>query len=131
MSATMYYEADANPMLVAQRKVAVLGFGSQGHAHALNLKESGVDVAVGLRPGSRRESTASDAGLHVMTPAAATEWADLTMVLVPDQFQGITLRRGNRPNPQGWRCAVLRSRLQYPLRLRDSTRFHRCCNGRT
>jgi ketol-acid reductoisomerase len=88
MSATMYYEADANPMLVAQRQVAVLGFGSQGHAHALNLKESGVDVAVGLRPGSRRESTASDAGLHVMTPAAATEWADLTMVLVPDQFQG-------------------------------------------
>ena len=88
MSATMYYEADANPLLVSQRKVAVLGFGSQGHAHALNLKESGVDVAVGLRPGSRRETTASDAGLTVMTPAAAAAWADLTMVLVPDQFQG-------------------------------------------
>ena len=88
MSATMYYEADANPLLVSQRKVAVLGFGSQGHAHALNLKESGVDVAVGLRPGSRRETTASDAGLTVMAPAAAAAWADLTMVLVPDQFQG-------------------------------------------
>ena len=87
MSATMYYEDDANPSLVAERRVAVLGFGSQGHAHALNLKDSGIDVAVGLRPGSHRESTAADAGLTVMTPAAAAEWANLTMVLVPDQYQ--------------------------------------------
>jgi ketol-acid reductoisomerase len=87
MSATMYYEADANPALVAQRRVAVIGFGSQGHAHALNLKDSGVDVAVGLRPGSRRESTAADAGLKVLPPAEAADWADLIMVLVPDQYQ--------------------------------------------
>ncbi|MCP4305303.1 MAG: ketol-acid reductoisomerase [bacterium] len=100
MSATMYYEADANPMLVNQRKVAVLGFGSQGHAHALNLKESGVDVAVGLRPGSHRESTASDAGLTVMTPAAAAAWANLTMVLVPDQFQGSLYHEAIAPTLQ-------------------------------
>jgi ketol-acid reductoisomerase len=87
MSATMYYEADANPTLVGQRKVAVLGFGSQGHAHALNLKDSGVDVAVGLRPGSGRQSTAADAGLRVLSPADASAWADLIMVLVPDQYQ--------------------------------------------
>ena len=98
MSATMYYEADANPMLVGQRKVAVLGFGSQGHAHALNLKDSGVDVAVGLRPGSRRESTAADAGLQVLPPAEAAAWADLIMVLVPDQFQQALYAEAIAPN---------------------------------
>ncbi len=67
MSATMYYDKDANPGLVDRRKVAVIGFGSQGHAHALNLKDSGVDVAVGLRSGSRREATAANAGLKVIS----------------------------------------------------------------
>jgi ketol-acid reductoisomerase len=94
----MYYEADANPTLVGRRKVAVLGFGSQGHAHALNLKDSGVDVAVGLRPGSRRVSTAADAGLRVVEPAEAAEWADLIMVLVPDQFQQSLYAEAIAPN---------------------------------
>lgn len=98
MSAKMYYEADANPALVAQRKVAVLGFGSQGHAHALNLKDSGVDVAVGLRPGSRRENTAANAGLKVVTPAEAADWADLIMVLVPDQIQQSLYDEAIAPN---------------------------------
>ena len=98
MSAKMYYEADANPALVAQRKVAVLGFGSQGHAHALNLKDSGVDVAVGLRPGSRRENTAANAGLKVVTPAEAADWADLIMVLVPDQIQQSLYNEAIAPN---------------------------------
>jgi ketol-acid reductoisomerase len=84
---TMYYEADADPGLITRRKVAVMGFGSQGHAHALNLKESGVDVIVGLRDGSPRTQAASDAGLKVVDPETAAEWADLIMVLVPDQVQ--------------------------------------------
>ncbi len=84
---TIYYEGDADPTLIARRKVAIIGFGSQGHAHALNLKDSGVDVVVGLREGSRREATASAAGLKVVTPQDAADWADLIMVLVPDQFQ--------------------------------------------
>ena len=100
MSATMYYEADANPALVGQRKVAVLGFGSQGHAHALNLKDSGVDVAVGLRPGSARSGIATDAGLQVLTPAEAAEWANLIMVLVPDQFQQTLYGEAIAPNLQ-------------------------------
>jgi ketol-acid reductoisomerase len=83
----VYYESDANPALIARRKVAVIGFGSQGHAHALNLKDSGVDVVVGLREGSRRESTAADAGLKVVTPEVAADWADVIMILVPDQYQ--------------------------------------------
>ena len=81
-----------------QRKVAVLGFGSQGHAHALNLKDSGIDVSVGLRPGSHRESIAADAGLRVVTPAAAAEWADLIMVLVPDQHQQALYNEAIEPN---------------------------------
>ena len=83
----MYYGADADPALITRRKVAVIGFGSQGHAHALNLKDSGVDVVVGLRDGSARAQMASDAGLKVVDPETAAEWADVVMMLVPDQVQ--------------------------------------------
>jgi ketol-acid reductoisomerase len=84
---TVYYEADADPALIRRRKVAVIGFGSQGHAHVLNLKDSGVDVVVGLREGSSRIQRATDAGLKVVDPETAVEWADVIMVLVPDQVQ--------------------------------------------
>ncbi|NND01504.1 MAG: ketol-acid reductoisomerase [Acidimicrobiia bacterium] len=84
---TVYYEKDANPALIARRKVAVIGFGSQGHAHSMNLKDSGIDVVVGLREGSRREGTAASAGLKVVTPEDAADWADVIMILVPDQYQ--------------------------------------------
>jgi ketol-acid reductoisomerase len=83
----MYYEQDADAGLITRRKVAVIGFGSQGHAHALNLKDSGVDVVVGLREGSSRVQAASDAGLKVVDPETAAEWADVIMILVPDQVQ--------------------------------------------
>lgn len=83
----MYYEQDADAGLITRRKVAVIGFGSQGHAHALNLKDSGVDVVVGLREGSKRIQAASDAGLKVVDPETAAEWADVIMMLVPDQVQ--------------------------------------------
>jgi len=94
----MYYEADADPGLITRRKVSVLGFGSQGHAHALNLKDSGVDVVVGLRDGSPRAQTASDAGLKVVDPETAVEWADVIMVLVPDQVQPEVYERVIAPN---------------------------------
>jgi len=84
---TILYEGDADPSLIARRRVAVIGFGSQGHAHAMNLKDSGVDVIVGLRDGSPRSSAAAEAGLKVVDTAAAAEWADVVMMLVPDQVQ--------------------------------------------
>ncbi len=85
--ATLYYESDADPSLIQGRKVAILGYGSQGHAHALNLSESGVDVRVGLRPGSASWTKASEAGLRVTTVEQAATEADVVMVLLPDTDQ--------------------------------------------
>ena len=71
--ATMYYESDADPTLIAGRKVAILGYGSQGHAHAQNLRESGVDVRVALRDGSSSKRKAEEAGLRVLSLADPTQ----------------------------------------------------------
>ena len=83
----VYYEQDANLELLKGKKIAALGFGSQGHAHALNLKDSGCDVCVGLRKDSSSVAKASEAGLDVKEIADAVKWADLTIVLLPDQNQ--------------------------------------------
>jgi ketol-acid reductoisomerase len=85
--ATVYYESDCDASLIKGRKVAVIGYGSQGHAHALNLHDSGVDVRVGLRAGSSSWEKAREAGLKVMAPRDAAAEADLVMILVPDELQ--------------------------------------------
>ena len=85
--ATMYYDDDADLSIIQGRKVAVLGYGSQGHAHALSLRDSGVDVRVGLAEGSSSRAKAQAEGLSVMTPAEACAEADVIMVLVPDHVQ--------------------------------------------
>ncbi len=83
----VYYEGDASLDYLSGKKITVLGFGSQGHAHALNLKESGQNVCVGLRPKSDRWAKAEAAGLTVKSVPDAAEWADVIMVLLPDQNQ--------------------------------------------
>jgi ketol-acid reductoisomerase len=85
--ANVYYEKDADRSLIAARKVAIIGYGSQGHAHALNLKDSGVDVRVGLREGSSSKAKAEDAGLKVASIEQASADADLIMILLPDTEQ--------------------------------------------
>ena len=80
----MYYEADAKPEILKSKKIAILGYGSQGHAHALNLHDSGYDVRVGLRAESSSVLKAEDAGLRVLSIADACKEADVIMVLVPD-----------------------------------------------
>jgi len=85
--AKIYYEKDANLSLLKKRKVAVIGYGSQGHAHALNLRDSGVDVRVGLGAGSKSKAKAEGAGLRVVSVAEASAEADVIMILIPDQTQ--------------------------------------------
>lgn len=93
----MYYDTDANLDCLKGRKVAVLGFGSQGHAQALNLKESGVDVVIGLREGSARWQKAVDFGFEVMTVAKACEAADIIQILLPDEVQAKVYREEIAP----------------------------------
>jgi ketol-acid reductoisomerase len=96
--AKIYYDADADLGLVKRRKVAILGYGSQGHAHALNLRDSGVDVRVGLPASSGSRAKAAAEGLTVVEPAAAAAWADIIMVLVPDTIQAALYRDAIQPN---------------------------------
>jgi ketol-acid reductoisomerase len=85
--AEIYYDKDADLSIIQGRKVAVIGYGSQGHAHSLNLKDSGVDVVVGLQPGSKSIAVAQEQGLKVLTPGEAAAWADVIMILTPDPAQ--------------------------------------------
>ena len=95
----VYYDRDADVNLIKGRKVAVVGYGSQGHAHARNLKDSGVaEVVVALRPGSAGVAKAEAAGLKVVSPAEAAAWADVVMILTPDEGQGDLYRDHLAPN---------------------------------
>ena len=93
-----YYDKDADLNIIKGMKVAIIGYGSQGHAHANNLKDSKVEVAVGLRPGSNSAKKATDVGLNVMSVEESTAWADLIMILAPDEFQEKIYYESIEPN---------------------------------
>src|SRR5690554_5812905 len=96
--ATIRYEKDADLGLIKSKKVAIIGYGSQGHAHALNLKESGVDVCVGLHEGSKSRAKAEKDGLAVKSVSDAAAWADVIMLLVPDTTQASVYKESIEPN---------------------------------
>ncbi len=98
MKAKTYYNDDADLQLLAGKTVAIMGYGSQGHAHALNLKESGVEVVVGLREDSSSRADAEKAGLKVLNPAEAAKAGDIVMILIPDQYQADFYEENVKPN---------------------------------
>jgi ketol-acid reductoisomerase len=98
MTAEVFYDDDADLSVIQGKKVAVIGYGSQGHAHSLSLRDSGVDVVVGLKEGSKSRAKAEEQGLRVATPAEASQWADLIMVLAPDTAQRKIYTESIAPN---------------------------------
>ncbi len=98
MAIDVLYDQDANLDLIKEKKVAIIGYGSQGHAHAQNLRESGVEVVVGLREGSKSAEKAKEAGFDVKTNAEAAEWADVIMLLAPDTSQAQIFTEDIEPN---------------------------------
>ncbi len=100
MAVEIFYDNDADLSIVQGRKVAVIGYGSQGHAHALSLRDSGVDVRVGLKEGSPSRAKAEEEGLRVLTPAEASAEADLIMILAPDHVQRKVYADSIEPNLQ-------------------------------
>ncbi len=98
MAVEMFYDDAADLSLIQGRKVAVIGYGSQGHAHSLSLRDSGVDVVIGLRAGSKSREKAEEAGLKVMTAAEAAKWADVVMLLAPDTSQAQIFTEDIEPN---------------------------------
>lgn len=98
MALNVYYDKDADLSIIKSKKVAIIGYGSQGHAHANNLKDSGVDVVVGLRAGSSSVAKAEASGLKVSNVADAVAGADIVMVLTPDEFQSVLYRDELEPN---------------------------------
>ena len=96
--AELFYEVDADLDVIKGRKVAVIGYGSQGHAHALSLKDSGVDVRVGLAERSKSRAKAQADGLRVVDPATAASEADLIMIMVPDPVQKKVFKDSIEPN---------------------------------
>ena len=130
MPATISYDDDADLGLLSGKKVAILGYGSQGHAHALNLKDSGVDVIVGLREGSKSKAKAEEAGLTVLPTGEAVAAADIVMVLLPDTEQKKVYEAEIAPNLSAGQLAGVRARLQHPLRPDRAARGRRRLDDR-
>ncbi len=113
--AKMYYAKDCDINYLNGKKIAIIGYGSQGHAHALNLKDSGCDVCVGLRAGSKSWANAEKAGLEVKTVADAAKWGDIVMMLINDEVQAEVYKRDIAPYLDRRQGPGLRPRLQHPL----------------
>jgi ketol-acid reductoisomerase len=114
----VYYDRDADVNLIKSKKVAVIGYGSQGHAHAMNLRDSGVkDVVVALRPNSPSAAKAENAGFTVMSNAEAAKWADIVMILAPDELQAALYNAELKPNMREGTALAVAHGLSIHFRL--------------
>ncbi len=114
----VYYDRDADVNLIKAKKVAVIGYGSQGHAHAMNLRDSGVkDVVVALRPNSPSAAKAENAGFKVMTNSEAAKWADIVMILAPDELQAALFNGELKPNMRDGSALAVAHGLSIHFRL--------------
>ena len=128
--AKIYYQEDCNLSLLEGKTIAVIGYGSQGHAHALNAKESGCDVIIGLYEGSKSWAKAEAQGFKVYTAAEAAKRADIIMILINDELQADMYKKDIEPNLEARQHADVRPRLQYPLRLYQAAEGCRCNHDR-
>ena len=126
----VYYDKDADLSLIKGKNVTIIGYGSQGHAHAQNLNDSGVKVTVGLRKGGASWTKAEKAGLKVAEVADAVKAADVVMMLLPDEQIAAVYKNDVEPQHQAGRLAGLRPRLQRPLRPGRAARRPRRLDGR-
>ena len=129
----VYYDRDADLNLIKGKKVAVIGFGSQGHAHAQNMRDSGVkEVVIGLRPGGSAKK-AEAAGFKVLSPAEAAKWADVVMMLTPDELQGDIYRESLEGNMKQGAALLFAHGLNVHFNLiepdRKSTRLNSSHSG--
>ncbi len=129
--ATLFYESDTDASIISSKTVAIIGFGSQGHAHARNLHESGVKVVVGLREGSRSRVEAEEAGLTVLSPVEAAKVANVVMMLVPDQHMADLYTTEIAPNLEPGDALFFAARLQHPFRRDRPARVRRRRHGRS
>src|SRR3546814_19860033 len=117
----VYYDRDADIGLVKGKKIAIVGYGSQGHAHAQNLRDSGVaEVAIALRTGSPTAKKAEDAGFTVLSNAEAAAWADIVMVLAPDEHQAAIYNDDLKSNLSTGAALAFHHALNWPFRLLDT-----------
>ena len=127
----VYYDRDADLNLVKGKKVAVVGYGSQGHAHVLNLRDSGVkNVVVALRKGSPSAAKAEAEGLKVMENAEAAKWADVIMMLTPDELQADIYRDQLAPNMKKGAALLFAPRPQHSFQPDRAARRYRRADGR-
>lgn len=128
-----YYDQDADLSVLSGKTVAILGYGSQGHAHAQNLRDSGVNVIVAQRPGGANYALAKEHGFEPVSVAEAAEKADLIMILLPDEHQAAVYEKDIKPHLCAGQVSALCSRFQYPLRPDRTSegcgRLHDCPQG--
>ena len=121
MTAKFFYQSDCNLSLLDGKTIAIIGYGSQGHAHALNLKDSGCDVIVGLYEGSKSWAKAEAQGFEVYTAAEAAKKADIIMILINDELQADMYKKDIEPKPRSRQHADVRTWFQYSFRMHQAT----------